>query len=342
MMKRFIPICLAMFMTAACVEPIDLDPGDEQRPVIVNCAINTGKSIAHSMTLQYAKGKHEEEFLPVEDAVVYIEAIKNGKAERIMEFHHKEGCIWESEAVEIEPNKKHVLHVEIPGREAITAETVSTPSRISFGWEDGEFARELIIETKPGFLQNCAMWITASEITGPNKEKTDLEYIATNHPGADGISLTGKKFSELSFQGESDIPEIIDFKNEYNRAKGFLSEYPLYEKFIRIGQPENPSPFFIYAGQMTIPYPYDLNGMISLCAQLNISLLSKDLDKYLRSAIIHHKSLETDLTSVYATIDSIYSNIEGGYGVFGFYVSNNNIEPFIRDYYSWDLDPHPY
>lgn len=363
MKKRILITCLALSILAGCVQPIVLDPGDPQKPVVVSCVIGfeNGRykdefyvhdnqyqifywNVRPILTLQYAKGKSQEEFIPVEDAVVYFKQVyifdTDSPIRRDIFFVHLKGSTWVTEdTFHLLPNTTYTLVVEIPGRDPIRAES-RTPPEMSFSSQDGEFAVELKMETRPEQLQQCALWITANEYTELEDEAKSLEYLTTDHPGADAITLTGRKFAELSFLGDPDSPQEIEFKNEYDRAKGYLSDYPLYKNYIRIGSLDSPSPFFIYAGPMDTPRTWEAVGgpPPDRCATWTGYLLSGDLDRYVRSAVIHKTTLDTDLSAIYSTEEEIYSNINGGYGIFGFY-SRNTPHPFMREYDSWEHGP---
>lgn len=326
-------ICSLFLLTAflaGCVEPIVMDPEESEMPVVVNCALKFSdydEPVIQKLTLQYAKGKSQKEYLPVgEDATVYMDEMYYSKKERTIQFFHKHDCVWETEESMFKLYRKYVLHIEIPGREPITAETISPPViDIEVHSEDYEFADAFSVEVRPEqkeWFQNLGLWVTAHEFSGPDNAITDLDYLTTDHPGADGLTLSGKKFSDLSFEGPVEGFYGDFYRDDFQRAQGHIGDYPLYEKFIRIGKPDYEKTFFVYPGPLFSPYfdPHSWINNPAGYAFLHFYILNEDLDKYVRSAIVHLKSVETDLNAIYSIFDDIHSNVNGAYGIFGSYM----------------------
>lgn len=334
-MKRFsLTICLLALLLFGCVEPIVLDPGEKDLPVMVYCVLKNNiilgraEKTVQTLNLMYVKGKSQADYIPVVEATVYLE-----EDEKKIPFAYKGGDLWETEAILIKRNSEYVLKIEIPGRELISAKT-QTIQGGSFGVRRlplGEkrepfyqvFAEFQFFEDAP---ENETIWVTAGEQTGPSEEDTEqLIYLTTNYTHADGFNIMGKRYSELSFRGTagSEIGKMYERISDY--AKEEIPDYPLYDKFVRIGNFKSEESFFIVPGplfeprnQVPVSYFYDGNPEDATpwrYSFLNVYCVPEEYDKYLREVYTKSKSLEHDLTSAYDT-SNLYSNIEGGVGIF--------------------------
>ena len=327
-------LCLLMMVSTGCVETIVMDTGEKDLPVVVNCILdfqNGGYTLMPSggrglsLTLQYVKGKADPEFIPVEDAVVYLErpAGSNPYLKRI-DFVHTEGCTWESDETELKthiyPNELYILKVEIPGRETIWAETWTQPDIVAFNvYDSGDsIARE--IELKGNGLENYCLWAFARERTEPGAkwDQKRMDYLVTDNPNTDDFNVNGNHYSDLSFRGIPKDDLGFAYQMAFEQAKGEFADMPLHEGFIRIGNLDYDKPFFIFPGPLCPPDNIiGISPSISSYSWIDCYIVSSDLDKYLRSAYIHNKSLNSSLAFVYSTANDIYTNIHGGLGVFG-------------------------
>lgn len=232
----------------------------------------------------------------------------------------------------IKSGVEYVLKIEIPGRGLISAKTQTIQGssfdvrRLPLG-EKREpfyqvFAEFQFWEDAP---ENEAIWVTAGEQTGPSEEDTEqLIYLTTNYPHADGFNIMGKRYSELSFRGTAGSDMGKMYESIFNFAKKEIADYPLYDKFVRIGNFKSEESFFIVPGPLfeprnQVPVSYFYNGspdaMPWRYSFLNVYCVPEEYDKYLREVYTKSKSLEHDLTSAYDT-SNLHSNIEGGVGIF--------------------------
>ena len=316
-----------------CVEPIVMDPGEKDLPVVVNCIL-TFKSVNYNepgmcenpkLTLQYAKGKSQKEYVPIEDAVVYLEGkfssspIANVSS---IPFVHKGGCNWEIEQdIRILFSTSYKLIIEIPGKEPIWAETQTPPEvQFTFSEHKGAIAQEYIFGGSE--FEGLVLWATGHIVDEPYvlKERDSakiLDYLVTNHPYADDFNICGKKYSDLSFEGVPHDQCGKYYLDSFNRAKIELSMYPLHEGVLRIGNLEYDKPFFIFPGPLAVPY--DLIGTTGAQAYsfIEYQFVTEDFDKYLRSVYVQNLSIGSDMSYIYSSSNDIYSNIVGGLGIFG-------------------------
>lgn len=331
-MKKSFLILVALLLFG-CVEPIVLDPGEKDLPVMVYCVLKNNiilgraEKTVQTLNLMYVKGKSQADYIPVVEATVYLEG-----DEKKIPFAYKGGDLWETEAMFIKSGVEYVLKIEIPGRGLISAKTQTIQGssfdvrRLPLG-EKREpfyqvFAEFQFWEDAP---ENEAIWVTAGEQTGPSEGDTEQHiYLTTNYPHADGFNIMGKRYSELSFRGTAGSDMGKMYESIFNFAKKEIADYPLYDKFVRIGNFKSEESFFIVPGPLfeprnQVPVSYFYNGspdaMPWRYSFLNVYCVPEEYDKYLREVYTKSKSLEHDLTSAYDT-SNLHSNIEGGVGIF--------------------------
>lgn len=310
---------MLLFLSTGCVETLVMDPGETEPPVVVTCVIRIGRLNRRHQTvnLQYAKRKSEAEFVPVEEAEVYMVAHKQ-VIEQIIPFVRTGDGLWEADSDFFQADTEYTLHVDVPGRDHIQAET-RTPPIVGMDYSHDETMGHVITLSAS---EGCALWVTAYEYTEDNPgTPSRLDYIVTDHPYADGMNRAGIKFSDLSFLGSSVTVEQKMVQASYARAQEHMPDCPVYDGFLRIGNlGDFKDPFFICAGPLHTPDHKTIavtNGFFPACSFLQYSVVSKEYDRYLRSAYILNESTDTYLTTVYSGADAIYSNINGGLGIFG-------------------------
>ncbi len=313
---------LMTMVLTGCVETIVMDPGEENLPVAVCCILEEGQG-KQTLTLQYVKGKSMAEYIPVEEAKVYIKELDGFK--RTVDFHHSKGAMWETYAspfFSFGPTMTYALYVEIPGRAVITAETTIPSDRIiprviEYLEDRGTYTEiekyddiYFQVDLEDG-AQTSPVWIFASKGKHSDNESTKNRYplLVTDHPYADPINATGLRFSDLEIEGgptSTDTHMLLTWP-VFKEMPQVMPDLPLYDGFIHIDHFDN-TPFHLLAGPLKYKASYQ--------DHLDIYFVSEEYDRYLRSVYIKNKLLEKDLTSVFST-DMVYTNINGGVGVFG-------------------------
>lgn len=349
-----------LMVSAGCVETIVMDPYEKDYPVVVNCILQDNRIYklpykgddsvtlpSQSMRICYAKGKSVKDYLPVEDAIVYTTCRSDEEDgyEDTLSFYHVKGSLWESvRPMKFRYNTEYTLHVEIPGRDAITAKTTTLPQGIelitkTLPYNEVSDAENDEYVMKNPFIcnnadKNSVLWVFAEEYTAEGWK--GLPYITTNHPNTDEFSITERKFSELSILGEQDLTDEGDNRLQYlfNIVYGAFPDNPLYEDVVRIDRLDSEEPFFLYGGpirylNLDSNNHYDIYYNDLFDTDLKHYLrwphfirflchfVSPELDEYLRSIYVHNKQIDSYLSISYST-SNIYSNINGGLGIFGF------------------------
>ena len=275
--QNIVVLSLTMVLTG-CVETIVMDPDEKDLPVAVNCILSNPDPYRfydytqtyssefdkqrQSMTIRYVKGKSEDGYVPVEDAVVYIDYESGPKDDPkgTISFVHVGDGLWESDSVRIYNCAKYSLFVEIPGKETIWAETTGL-SDVSCGLYvpdevlsyDEEKTKEFIIKHPFHFNydgRSYPVWVFAKEYT--NQGWKDLEYLVTDSPYADDFNVTGKHFSDMSILGKEDTSDSTDGKirDVFDSSKRLMPDLPLHERFIRMEKIDTVGTVFVSAGPL--------------------------------------------------------------------------------------------
>lgn len=323
-MKRLIVVCALSSMIAltGCVETIVMDPGEKDLPVMVNCLL-TPDSNVQTLYLQYVKGKSANEYIPITDAKVYVTAVFVSRLDTL-HFHYVDENRWESEddpSKRISGGKHYKLTVEIPGQSAIQAETTSPIAYRpalrtdlhevhSMDYHSMYYQIEQF-PTDKSHIETSPVWVFAK---GKLKtfEQCDEYYpfIVTDHPYADDFNINGQKFSDLSFSGDFDGHCMSISWPAFHNMRRMMPELPLHDEYVRIEHLDT-NRFHILAGPIEYPKEGEPHQ-----DHFVFSFVSDEYDEYLRSVYVKNRKTEHDITSIYST-ESVYSNIEGGVGIFG-------------------------
>ena len=312
---------LLLTLLAGCVETIVMDPHENDLPVMVNCLL-TPDSNVQTLYLQYVKGKSANEYIPITDAKVYVTAVFVSRLDTL-HFHYVDENRWESEddpSKRISGGKHYKLTVEIPGQSAIQAETTSPiayrPALHTDLHEVHSMDYHSVyyqIEQYPtdkSHIETSPVWVFAK---GKLKtmEQCDEYYpfIVTDHPYADDFNINGLKFSDLSFTGDFDGHCMAISWPAFHNMRRMMPELPLHDEFVRIEHLDT-SRLHILAGPLEYPKnkPHQDHFVFTF--------VSDEYDEYLRSVYVKNRKMDHDITSIYST-ESVYSNIEGGVGIFG-------------------------
>ena len=340
-----------------CVETIVMSPDDKDLPVVVNCILKSNYSWSfyhhmdqpkepqiQSVTVRYAKGKSEKEFIPVGDATVYIKYVSESSGEEeTLSFSYLEDGRYESDIpLHIQEDTEYTLYVEIPGRETIWASTVSSPplrQQVNplgmddylddqtyylhrfrlIGWK---YVNEEDVRPQQVELPQYAAWIYAQEYSAVGW--LDLDYLVSNCPNADEFNIIDGKFSDLTILGEENDESDSSLRRDFEGTRSLVPDLPLHDKFIRINNLDSDVYFFIKGGPVWYLNLKDNDYFgqgIRIGEQMDYfrlvcHLLSNDLDAFLRDLYVHEHRLDNYLTAVYSS-PSIYTNIHGGLGIFG-------------------------
>lgn len=319
---------LSILLCSSCVETIILDP-EEEHPVIVQCVLKAYNHLEPQiLNLYYSKGKSDISYTALDNANVYL---THGR-DTVGYFTHMEDSRWEMSAF-IDVSTTYQLHVEIPGRDTILASTTVPHMFYAIG---GLSKMEIWDSTGiegPSHYPHY-LWIVARNTKHSRGEGNDgnFSYIATNNPYADNFNVSGLTVGDLDLSG-TPSEWYRDFWNVLKYRQKAEPDIPLHKEFVRIALPADYSNGLTEEERIEQHYDYRYDDCFSIiCGPLecpqkegfldryemhyDVYSLSEEYDKFLRDVYTRDTRLDSDLTAVYST-ENVYSNIEGGYGIFG-------------------------
>ncbi len=316
-----------MILIGSCVEPFIAET-EEDMPIVVSCLIihnpEQSESTQH-LDLFYAKPKGVGENVPIEDASVRLFA-----TQQQYEFAHVGNGRWES-TVPVKTNDldSYVLKIDVPGHETITAKTsVPHPFEILPGtYIPGTIVLSDHIKNAHGesYSPSHKLWIFAHKDASHN---VSYPYMITSNAFADDFNVTSLRFGDVDYSAIPD-EDYASFWSIKRAKQNNIPEAPLHEGgFIRIDLPDNydncldlDSRHGLYLGSssefMVEAAPLECKGnRITGEEHLCILGVSDEYDRFLREAFSHWGKINHDLASLYS-YDNIYTNIQGGFGIFG-------------------------
>lgn len=340
-------LLLCLFLSVSCVETIVMDPGTEDYPVVVNCLLRGSTTSAlwtagypQHLDLFYAKGKASGEYVPVEDAEVYL---TNSIGEVVSRFSHTAGTRWDTDTPPIlYSGVTYSLCVDIPGRERITART-TIPADFSLAsiWGmmylyEPNYSMGDIPDLSRSPVAPHHLWIFAHR-GGPHVEgETDedlYEFLVTDIPYADDFNTTSLKFSDLDFSGKPG-QVYSEYWRRHRKWQAWKPDLPLHQGFLRIDLPANyvnprtdeekeeyganENQFIMVCGPQECPKEDDFTSPPH-ADHYDVYSVCDNYDQYLRDVYTRKGKIGHDLTVLYTT-NNVYSNVTNGVGIVGSYM----------------------
>ena len=312
--------CLLLLLASlftSCVKDVVLDAMEDPQ-LVVNCVLTVNP--VQELKLSYTKSASRSEAPPVVGAeAVLTDLSENREAGR---FVQTDDGTWQLEYAAI-PTHSYRLDVTIPNHDPVWAEQTmpGKPPVESFeGILHGD--NYTSYETLPKGIQYrstfpCTIWAYAFDYDYHWEQREIVEEICTNYPYVDNFNLTGAVLDTALVQYLWD--PVWKYNKHYN---SYLAGYPVHRRFLRFQKLESPvDTYFLIDGHFTGRYyyfaddsPREPNPTEGV---LYFACLSEEYDKYLCEAFGHyHATLSSDLSSIYVR-DNVYTNINGGIGIFG-------------------------
>lgn len=326
----------------SCVMNVILDAG-EKSMVAVECILKNCET--QELHLNFTKGASKDDFEPITNAVAVLIDLTEANEVKY-QFERCEGNIWKLDYTPV-PFHKYRLEVSIPGYETIYAEDVM-PNKIdvlersvttigpdfrhipnigvTYLWEDGDI-NDIVRERysdKTGryvFLKGSFYYIRNADNSflvygmnyNPENDTHEIaEEICTDHPDVHSYNLTGKIYSPSYLEG---FPKI--------QLYPILEGFPIHRRFLIFPKEAvTLDPYFLISGNFTgdwcftsstYPRKYPPSSTDSYLLFVSISDI---YESYLNDAIpIQSIKESADLSNIYIR-ENIYSNINGGIGIF--------------------------
>ena len=331
----------------SCVEAIDLDP-HEGRTLVVNCILVEGDE--QTLEMYYTSGLSGEASEPIEDAEVTIESYDSP----VTEFHRCDDGLWRAD---FRPNYgvTHHLKVVLDGK-SYNARTMF-PKDIevdTYGrrrWSDNSrrrisylmYSYELRVYDEefpdPPYKGRPCLWPSHLWVFPKDMGWGDdyQKYIATTHFRADDFNLTSLTVGDLPCFSKDSINMMEKWlKEELAWYPAKLGDLPLHQGCVRIDVPErydsgqsqdeltNTPVYSPRAFALVRAFPTgwpDYNGPYKTSVY-DIYILSDEADNYFKD--VYRRHLNKDNFLFEYDSKNIYSNIEGGIGVFGAMILRND------------------
>ena len=360
MKARLINILLLVSLLPAvlvsCVEPIDLDAGEEPQ-VVVNCILT--EDDVQTLELYRTSTVSGGECIPITDAEVHLTYGNN----RVVEFSYDDKGMWKAEH---KPYYNQIYSLTVAIGDRVLKGTTKFPADMTvacygrgYDASDGRhknkgylmYSYELrLFDRSPECPRYGYPCLLASYLWAFPKDKgwgEDYQkYIATSHLCADDFNLTSLRVRDLPcFSADS-----VKVMPKWLREK--LGWYPLmmgdlqvHQGFVRIDIPKDyhsgkaqeelkDSPIYTdISFVLARPFPTSWSNYGSPYQEpgglYDIYILSNEADNYFKD--VYRKHLNKDNFLFEYDTENIYSNISGGIGVFGAMIHRNN-ETGIRGY----------
>lgn len=346
-MNRFLNFWLfcLVFFANSCVDYINMSTEEGRNQVVVNCILE--ESDTQSLELFYMRGFNEVDYRGIENAKVEISTTDSYEKD-IIAFHHDGGIRW---SADFRPDYRRIykLSIKIDGEKEITAQT-QMPSDIQIGghrknWQYAEgFWHWLVsfqIVCKDYALYGDYSFHLASGSACMWIYPTQSDIVATDFPYADKFTQSGQTISDLGYYSQNRMSGISAYDRElYGAIPKLKGDCPVYNKVVRIHMPSGYDAN--YSDEQLLSekvMEYDSHSFLLFTTNYengfvtqdiageglyNIFILSPEYDQYYREFYERIVLNAGNILELYNATD-MYSNINGGHGIFGAKIVRNNI-----------------
>lgn len=349
---------------SSCVELIDLSPR-EGRSLVVNCILT--ESDVQTLEMYYTTQKLGEEGEPVNDAKVTLCRVNDPVAE----FYRCDDGLWRADFCP-EYGAMYRLKLTVGERDFIATTIFPKDIQVDcYGrrrWSDNSrrrisylmYSYELRLYDeefpKPPYkgrecLWESHLWIFPKDMGwGDDYQK----YIATSHFCADDFNLTSLYVRDLPCFSKDSI-NVMDkwLKEQLAWYPAKLGDLQLHQGFVRIdipkdyrsGQPQEEltdtpvysDKSFALARPFPTSWPNNDGPYQEQGGLYDIYILSDEADHYFKD--VYRKHLNKDNFLFEYDTENVYSNIEGGIGVFGAMIHRSNksgVRGYLDDFVQVD------
>lgn len=338
----------------SCVEAIDLDPR-EGRTLVVNCILK--ESDVQTLELFWTSDLSGKAAGSVKEASVRLLC----NYEPAADFIRGEDGLWRADC-RPECGKQYSLEVDVDGQRLSATTLFPIDVEVdTYGrrrWSDNSrrrisylmYSYELRLYDEefpepPYKGRECLwpthLWVFPKDMGwGEDYQK----YIATTHFRADDFNLTSLTVNDLPCFSKDSVNVMEKWlKEELAWYPAKLGDLPLHQGFVRIDIPKkydsgqsqeeltntpvySPRAFALARAFPTYWPGYDGPYKTSV---YDIYILSDEADNYFKD--VYRRHLNKDNFLFEYDSKNIYSNIEGGLGVFGAMILRND-KPGVRGY----------
>ena len=316
----FIVLLLCSAALCSCVRDVTLDAMDKPT-VAVECVLTNISP--QTLRLAFTKGASQTEASPLVSVEASLIDLSEGQS--IGLFQRGEDGVWTLDYAAV-PEHNYRLEINVPGYELIWAEQtmpalseISCNSHIYHSYDD--YSTYVKYPNLCGTVFYASSlpnytWIYGMNYNEETKSFEIADEICTDYEYVGNFNLTGEVYT----------PETSD--TDYSGFECYAELYPplagksIHRRFLRLQKNDNAEEkVFVISGNFQGPYYSFLGGQQREQSETegyveSISV-TDDYDRYLRDAIAYQlKQESSDLSSIYQR-ENIYTNINGGVGIFG-------------------------
>ena len=354
-----------------CIEDIDLNPGDAPK-VVVNCLLK--ESDIQTMEIYYTSESLDGDRKPVENAKVLLSAYDEFVTEFQHDsgcmwsarYKPKNGSQYKLKVIvdgdTLSAQTRFPDDVQVctygRGRYADSSSRFGRDIYLYYSYELRVISNE--IEITPGmtysqisdyfiygtaYRKACHLWIFPH-----NLNRGDYEhYIGTTHTKADNFNILPLYVKDLPCFSRDSIIAMESWVRErlawYPKR---LADIPMHDSFVRIDIPDNydngktqeelsDTPVYspsAFALAREFPIQLDSNFEDPYKAVLyDVYFLSDEADQYFKD--VYQRNINKDNFVFEYDTDNVYSNINGGLGIFGAITMRENrhgIRGYLKDF----------
>lgn len=303
---KYLALPYLLLSTLSCVRDTDLDAGEPPK-VVVECVLSDEPlQVLH---LSYTKSVSHPAYPPVGNAEARLLDLSSGERIGNFTYNPAQGR-WELPYSAV-PGHSYRLEVEVAGQELIHARQEMPLSTLDYEYISmfsggGDLPKEYKSYDMTVFRFRTIdapayCWIYGQVYHADTGSYEHVGKICTDYAYADPFNITG----------ESYVP--------VNDSYPFLEGTALHRDYLRIpleadkvGQGDAIFSHFVVSGSFS-----NQAGTDGENARVNVIFVSAQYDRFLRDALQYAAQQESSsLADIYLR-DNLYSNINGGIGIFG-------------------------
>ncbi len=329
-MKKFPILFILLFSLSSCVREVILDAGE--RTVVVDCVLTD--SLTQTLKLSFTKGASQVVPTPLTDAEAILIDLTDSVS--VGNFVKAVDGLWTIDHIAL-PNHRYRLEVKVPGYDLIFAEQTMPDAKMyyvhnnfSFYFDSSGGCQEQLGVLYFPISQN-KLWVYGEVYDKASGINTVIDYLATDRDEyADKFNISGSRYvsqsSEVNYKGKKvhgclyPMQDGVDFHKRYLRIPSCDFKEEARENILYLNE---------------ISFVPDGIDVKSNDIFMVFSYVSEEYDHYLKDYISYMDNKESsDLTSIYQR-DDMYTNIEGGTGIFG-------AKLVFKGVWKADYTPHTY
>lgn len=309
-----------LMIASSCTQEITLDAGE--RAVVVECILSCDSVQTMKLFYSHAKDGNMASVPITEAEVSLFDETMNQIAG---DFQYTVGG-WTLDYAAV-PEHSYRLDIDVKGHEHISAQQ-TMPKLANLNWGIGwgsPFSNYPEVQKYGDMFHGTCYginalpaktWIYAVCYDEKTGETHVADEICSDFPYLDNFNLTGETY----------VPPIVEFGTLVGayplKVCSYLTGAPLYKRYLRTNadlvDPEKSKyQVFIVSGSF---YYYDNPNRAQPLGSkggVYFTTVSDDYDRYLLEAVYYQQQQESDDMATIYKRDNIFSNINGGIGIFG-------------------------